>query len=585
MLNSLYALQAKYKNRKIYIWNLNRNSIVVFTKVLFMGVDICGFATMREEHAGELYMNRPVVTLKQIEDDKDTLILMDDQVPKSIVDMLPDDRSVYWKDALEINETLRHRKIIVYGTGFGAEQLSEVLEEAGLEPTLYCVTSFPFPPKCVGGGVERSKSIAYAHKGKTVISVAQLEKYIDCALIISVIKEKYRKEILETLSDFQGQVYVEHVISNYSIGEINLIPNIDFAIKNKCSIYFYSKRNLLADLAEKILAIYGVGVSGYVYETENEKEGIKSIFDLAYDGIENKLIIMNEELPESLVRARETIELAGFSMEGRNYTGFQDYGDSTALILSKVKESYDPLVGGSILYSPGKPGWKVYGNGEGTKILVLGGSTSSEVLHPENWVSKFYYKLRRNHFEVTVYNGAHVCNDITTEILRLLRDGSVLRPHIVISMSGVNNLRCKKSTNQFHEERVVGWVHTLSADGKFCSGLYNEESLYSFWHRNLRLLRLIAEFYGVEFFGFLQPINITMKDMTLWEQGIYEEEKNVTGAKDFAEGANAGEDYYNLMSLFEHQNEMYFDMCHYTDKGNEILAEKVYETILPLLKI
>lgn len=306
---------------------------------------------------------------------------------------------------------------------------------------------------------------------------------------------------------------------------------------------------------------------------------------MAYDGIENKLIIMNEEIPESLVRARETIELAGFSMEGGNYTGFQDYVDSRTLILSKIKESYDPLVGGSILYSPGKPGWKVYGKGEGTKILVLGGSTSSEVFHPENWVSKFYYKLRQNHFEVTVYNGAHVCNDITTEILRLLRDGSVLRPQIVISMSGVNNLRYKKCTNQFHEERMVGWVNTLSADGKFCSGLHNEESLYSFWHRNLRLLGLIAEFFGAEFFGFLQPINITMKDMTLWEQGLYEEEKNVIGAKDFAEWANDGEDYYNLMSLFEHQNEMYFDMCHYTDKGNEILAEKVYETILPSLKI
>lgn len=90
------------------------------------------------------------------------------------------------------------------------------------------------------------------------------------------------------------------------------------------------------------------------------------------------------------------------------------------------------MVGYSIIYPQGKLGWEVYSEEkeDDINIMVLGGSTSAETWHPENWVSKLYYKLRQNNIKTTIYNGAHEGNSIVEELLRLLRDGSVLKPQL-----------------------------------------------------------------------------------------------------------------------------------------------------------
>ena len=97
----------------------------------------------------------------------------------------------------------------------------------------------------------------------------------------------------------------------------------------------------------------------------------------------------------------------------------------------------------------------------------------------------------------------------------------------------------------------------------------------------MRLLGVIAEFYGARFFGFLQPMNMTMDNMSVWEKSLYEQEDTMVGAREFAQSAtNVEAGYINLMRLFEHQDNMYFDVCHYTNKAQEKLAEMVYEKIM-----
>ena len=159
-----------------------------------------------------------------------------------------------------------------------------------------------------------------------------------------------------------------------------------------------------------------------------------------------------------------------------------------------------------------------------------------------------------------------------------------MRPQIVISMSGVNNTLHKDSENQFNSRTIISWVQSLTHGREYCSGLYSEESLYDFWNRNVEILKLVAGFYGAELFAFLQPMNIAMKHMTLWEKSVYEMEHHARGAEEFAEAADDDNGYINLMSLFEHQNEMYMDMCHYTDKAHEIIADRVCEAVMPVLQ-
>ncbi len=568
MLCSLYSINPKYKSKKIYIWNVNRISIGVFTKALFEGVDIQGFITPSEEYVNERYMNRPIVSWHQIEKDEESIVLVADTVLSRTLDMIPRNRVIYWSDLMSVNGALHQRKVLVYGTGHGADRLCKILEEEMIQVELFCVT-------------RKDDNISY--NGRDVIEAAELNKYQDYAVIISVVVPRYREEILEVLSKFPGQIYIEMGKIPEHTSMINFVQCIDHALKNQKKIYLYGRKNAMTDWIKNVLYIYNIVISGDVYEFEDRENDIDSIYALGLGGVADKIILINTEKPIELIKARENIELAGFSLEEGNYTSFRQYTSSKDVMLGKLQEYHDPLVGGSIIYLHGKPGWKLYGKEEENRIriLVLGGSTSSEMFAVENWISKLYNKLINKDIMTVIYNGAHSGNDIVDEILRLLRDGYILRPHIVISMSGVNNIAYREAANQFNEKRILEWVKKLSPYKEYCSGVYSSESLYSFWSRNVKLLKLIAEFYGAKFFGFLQPMNVSMESMTLSEKALYEDDGDIEGGSDFRQFSGVENGYINFMQLFEHQNEMYFDICHYTQKGHTILADKVYEVIMP----
>ena len=76
-------------------------------------------------------------------------------------------------------------------------------------------------------------------------------------------------------------------------------------------------------------------------------------------------------------------------------------------------------------------------------------------------------------------------------------------------------------------------------------------------------------------------MNVSMESMTLSEKALYEDDGDIEGGSDFRQFSGVENGYINFMQLFEHQNEMYFDICHYTQKGHTILADKVYEVIMP----
>jgi len=567
MVCALYTLKKQYQNKEIYIWNVNRDSIAMFIEMAFRRIVVQGFVCAQEKYAGELYINCPVVTLEQIQNNENAVLFVSDRIS---ADVLPDANVIYWSDALELNANLYGEKIIVYGTGYGAERLSDFLEEKGIRVELYCVT-------------QKDRELCF--RGKKVIEANELESYSDHAILISVRKKQYRREILQTLADFKGTLYEKTELFIRGDDCVNFIQNIDLAIKKNKKVYLYSEKNVTAGLIEDVLRLYDIEVEGYVNDTEDIENGINNIYEVAYDGIDDKLIIIStedfEENPVSYIRSRDNVELAGFTLEDSNYTSLKIHGNnSKEWLLNKWPQYHDPLTGASRIYE--KSGWKVYGmEGEGRiRIVILGGSTSSEQFHPENWVSKLYYKLKEQNICTTIYNGAFPSDDIVDEMLRLLRDGYILRPHIVISMSGVNNLHYKESGNQFNEERIIGWVKKLASREIHCMGLCSDESLFSFWNRNVRLLKLIAEFFGAEFLGFLQPMNITMQDMSLREKGLYEAEAHLLGAADFSQNADHGKGYINLLRLFEHQDDMYFDVCHYTDKGHEMIANEVLKTVM-----
>lgn len=566
MVHALYTLKKELWDKKIYIWNINRDSVMVFTRAIFCRINIQGFVTPQNEYVGEKFFNRLIICAEQIKREQDGVVLVADGVPGNIKNEIQASQVLYWSEALVINPELYQRKIIVYGTGHGAEKLCKVLDRVGIEVELFCVTKLDYVKQ---------------YRDKEIIEARRLSEYKEYAIVISTEKKRFIDEILDLINVFCDIIYLDiaNIINIPDLTQLNMAQSIDQAYKRDKKIYLYGKKNVLSDLIEDIIKPYGIKISGYAGELENKEQGIESIYKLGYSGTEDKLIILNEICPENIIRDRECVELAGFSLEQGNYTGLDWclHADEN-VVLGRYHENADPLVKGSMLYPDGKLGWRVYGAEEdaGIKIVIVGGSTSSEVYMPENWISKLYYKLRADNIKTIIYNGAHTGNDIVIELLRLLRDGYILQPQIVISMSGVNNLCYKKYENQFNVERFVDvWSNNKSAG--------NNETLYSFWNRNEKLMRCIANFYGAQFFCFLQPMNITMKDMSLYEKTVYEMDNRSEGAKAFSQLANDEEGYINLMRLFEHQDEMFVDFCHYTEKGHGIIADIVYETVKPTI--
>lgn len=569
MICMLDTVKTSIKAKKIYIWNINRDSMDLFLQVALCRISIQGFVTNQAEYVGQMYMNRSIVSLEQVKMEENSIVLLADRAPKDILNMFPPGRAVFWANALEINKELQHKRIIIYGIGGGAEQLKKRFSKERIAVDLYCVT-------------KKDKSEHY--RDKRVIEVTEIGKYEDHAVIISVKRATYCKEILEALRYFNGQIYVE---KNQLIAVLGLIQSLDIAIKKNRKVYLYSKRNHVAEWVEDVLGIYGIKISGYVGESEGDTiENTIKISELAHDGTDDKLIIINEDYPdpERFIEMRKNVEAAGFSLEKSNYTSLNRYTLASEWMLHfRQEQYYDPLLGFSKAYSYGKIGWKQYGEDEigRIKILVLGNSASSEEFHPENWVSKVYKKLLRKNIRTTIFNGAYPDDDIVSELLRLLRDGYAMKPQIVISMSGVNNMQSKEAENQFNEARLIGWAKQLASEGRYSCGIECRESPYSFWNRNIKLLNLVSEFYGARFFGFLMPMNATMSHMGLQEKSMFEAEANIEGAREFAAAACDGDGYINLMRIFEHQEEMFIDTMHYTDKAHEIIADQVCEAIMP----
>jgi hypothetical protein len=547
----------------------------MFTKILLMKINVCGFVVPEEceEYAGETYMNRPIVSLKQVEDDENKIILVSHDVSETIFNSIKN--AVYWEESLELNSELRHKKIIIYGTGGGAKRICKKLEDIGNCEYIFCLSK-----------LEGSREF----QGRRVIEACELEQYEDYVVVISVVTPEFLMQILEVLNEkgFLGTIYLEVSLLHCKHAHTITLPQrLNMAIKEHKKVYLYGQKNDLAELIEDACKLYGIYIEGYVYEVRDKEHDIDSIYEISYNGVEDKLIIIADFIRyQSVVLARKNIELAGFSLEQWNYTCIRGYTLTDKFKLLESRIHLDSLVGYSALYLKGLPGWKRYGKVDenSIRIMILGGSTSSEVLHPENWISKLHYKLLENNIKTTIYNGAHSGNDIVHEVLRLLRDGYVLKPHIVISMSGLNNINAKYDVvNQFNIPAYTTIIRYYSANEEYCTGLKSDEDLYSFWYRNVKLIKMICEYYGVEFFSFLQPMNITMNSKNLQEMSMYGQEQ-MEGVRSFSENANDSSDYVNIMRLFEHQDEMFVDNCHYTDKAMEVISDKVYETIMPTIK-
>ncbi len=567
MLRTLFTIAERYKEKRIYIYGINRNAINVFTELVYRGADVCGFVDSHNRCIGQYFMNRPIQETTSVMGKKNVVIIISKFYEKAhIQNEILNTEICYITEILDVDLSLGEKRVVIYGLGKRGEEIYKLLKEKKIEICDVCES-------------EKSKDTWMEMQ---VRYIRDLNIDSDTAVIIATKIEKYKREMIRNIGGCAGDIVVDEIVDNASIIQGNIFWVINKAVNEKKDIYLYKSRTEELRFLKDILARYQVSVAGEVSEDEIVGKESINIYDLAYKNVNEVVVVIPEWDAKRSESICDILDEIGFSLEKHNYTSIhpeaRKYKDAMNTVI-------DCLVGHASRGNGKLQGYVVYGEEKRgcLKIMVLGGSTSTDGYYrTKSWVNLFFHKIERSGIEVVLYNGAACGYDIVQELLRLMRDGNIIKPDYVISMSGVNNTNRKMRTdNQFCVVDFLNWIKALDRECEYSSGINDNEVLYDFWNRNAKIMKMICELLGAKFYGFLQPINIGIKNAGLNEISMYEQDDCLSNTNIFREKVMSEREhiYTNLIDLFDNKENMYIDNCHYSNKANDIIANIVYDTL------
>lgn len=276
-------------------------------------------------------------------------------------------------------------------------------------------------------------------------------------------------------------------------------------------------------------------------------------------------------------------------------------------------------------------GFEVFGNTEDPNaklIVVLGGSTTESVyLFIKGWAQYLAELLDRNHFSAIIYCGGIAGYSSSQELLKLIRDVLPMKPDIVLSYSGLNDLygypkptekirngrpfithfqvefidKIIKKLAPTHEQLPV--MHDLmwqeNGNTTVYFGLKNKKTASELWLDNTRIMHAISKEFGITFLSFFQPFAFNGFYKISNIQTILYNRKSPTCIVDGYEkwGKPYSDDVakiireikkydyiFDFSRIFEECEGVYFDASHVYERGNVIIANNIYEVLLPVLK-
>ena len=117
MVHLLYTLPDEIKQKNIYIWNVDKDSITEFTKFALRQIDIKGFITQEKAYIGEFYMNRPVMKIEDALNDNKAVIILSAKCDRSRIPEEVNQKAFLLSELLQIDEELKRRTVYIYGAG------------------------------------------------------------------------------------------------------------------------------------------------------------------------------------------------------------------------------------------------------------------------------------------------------------------------------------------------------------------------------------------------------------------------------------------------------------------------------------
>ena len=549
MIKHIYTLKSEYKGKDIYIWGIGKRAEWTFSFLAYRGIAASGFVTCRERFFSESFLGCPVISPEEFSLKDDALMLMEYSVDRETFRRISGyGKCLYFKEAFEIDPALTECPCYIYGTKIGAWNMLSRFASNGIECGGFLLSEKTGPDQIAGIPVYQYDRTGFSGRDR---------------IVVSAVSEDVVNDILEHIQsrDFPGDVYIDELVQYTSIWSTDPFLMLDDAVKSGKRILLCCEDALGRELIGKICGLYDIRIDREVCFSGDEEKGLGDIWALSDEDPEGSVVLIfafNKKRRYEIVCALNDM---GYSPEKHNFAGVQRCLYSGLLPLKRIGYEKDTRLGTSLDYTAlgGIPGWAVYGDGkDGLRIMVLGGSTSSDVYYPENWVSKLYKRFISDGSAATIYNGAHEGNTSSHELLRLTRDIDFIKPDIVISLSGLNDLDFRRDLDKFEA--------------------LNGESAFVFWKRMESYMKMISEAAGARFISILQPINEYMGPSSLSESLMFSADPDDSSQRVSPE-KRKDDLCIDLMDLFHHREGMFIDKCHYSDEANGIIADIVYRLI------
>ena len=280
-------------------------------------------------------------------------------------------------------------------------------------------------------------------------------------------------------------------------------------------------------------------------------------------------------------------------------------------------DAVDSLLGYTRRYD-GIPGFMILGNPDNEnaiRILTLGGSTSEPTVgNYISWPEQLYERISIDQ-DVVLYSGGMGGYGIQQEFLKFVRDGLTFNPDILITFDGYNDAVFISSYEGYpmlhnYQKRFFDYVklrRPMAPDSldmrdvqEITHGIPRNRDKYSDvqnWVDGIRKIHAIAEEFGIQHFAFFQPmvaggkaiidesVKLVFKEyLELWPN-MREVNAKIPEYIKGCQKQIANMPYItDLSDIFDYQEDIFYDTCHVTDKGNRIIMENIYQHIENTIK-
>lgn len=245
-------------------------------------------------------------------------------------------------------------------------------------------------------------------------------------------------------------------------------------------------------------------------------------------------------------------------------------------------------------------GIQMYGRNQRNdfRMAVLGGSTTDSAIDARirPWAEIMYDRYCGD--GITIFNGGMSGYYSGQELIKLKRDMLKLCPDLIIVYDGYNDLMQSVLHKKFgYLEELVNLAgqYVIEADGrvlqqkKAWAGIPLSQDPVDEWLENIECMHALAANKKISFFSFMQPMLFTKKNLdrhsrTILQTMLFHENNDIfmKCAKEFRGRAREivkSHGYiYDLTDIFDDED-VYMDIIHVYEKGNEIIAEHIWNII------